>query len=363
MIRVAQPDFSVLERKYLLETFDSGQITQGPRVAEFEDLLARWSDTQFAVAVANGTVALHLALLAYGIGRGDEVIVPDLTFVATANAVRYCGATPVLVDIEPDTWTLDPQKAKDAITRRTRAIIPVHVYGSPADMDFFRKLAAARSLVLIEDAAEGRGGELLGQPLGSLSDAGTFSFYGNKVFTTGEGGAIVTNDAHVAQRLKFLRGQAMDPNRRYFHPEVGYNYRMTDLQAAIGLAQLARGGEILEKRSRVFKRYVDNLCYDGLTPRIRSSGQQAPWLFTILVDDREKLAEELHRFGVETRPTFVPLHRLPPFRSTKYFPAADDVGTRGISLPTHAGVTLEQVDEICGIVRRHLEDAPASARV
>jgi perosamine synthetase len=323
-------------------------------VERFECEFAKFLNVPHVVAVANGTVALHLALHALDIGRGDEVLVPDLTYVATANAVAYTGATPVLVDVDLQTWNIDLRLARGKITERTRAILPVHLYGIPCDMAAVRDLANDYSLAVVEDAAEGLGGQYGCHSLGTLGDAGCFSFYGNKVVTTGEGGAVVTTNRDLAAFLRHYRGQAMT-SIRYFHDAIGFNYRLTDLQAAIGLAQLQRVQDLLEKRRRVIQRYRTVLGMPHPDPT------WAPWLFTFLLPadvDRTRLADFLGCAGIETRPTFVPLHQMPMYRGLdQHFPHACVIGDRGISLPTFPELPAAAIDHICALLAKGLDHA------
>ena len=226
----------------MVEAVRSGWVSSiGPFVDRFERELGRFVGTRSAVVTSNGTAALHLALLACGVGEGDEVILPSLTFVATANAVRYCRATPVVVDVDEETWCLSPAGVARALSARTRAIIAVHLYGHPADMDAVAEVTQGLHVSIIEDAAEALGARYRGRPVGTLGAAACLSFYGNKIITTGEGGAVVSDDDSIERRVRFLKDHGMDPLRRYYHPEVAYNYRMTNLQAALGCAQLSRG--------------------------------------------------------------------------------------------------------------------------
>lgn len=237
-IPVAEPSLDGREKEYVMECLESGWISgSGKYIDRFEESFARFCNARHGVAVANGTVALHVALLALGITAGDEVIVPDLTYIAAANSVLYCNAKPVFADVDPVTWTLNPAEVERKITPRTRAIIAVHLYGHPVEMGQIQKLAKNHKLFIIEDAAEAHGAEYKGRRIGSIGDIATFSFYGNKIITTGEGGMIVTNDDTLARQSRLLKGQGMDPERRYWFPMLGYNYRMTNIQAAIGLAQ------------------------------------------------------------------------------------------------------------------------------
>src|SRR6266849_8650115 len=240
-IPVAAPSIGEEEMANVMEAMRSGWISSlGAFIGQFERDFAAVCGVAHGVAVANGTTALHLALVAAGVGPGDEVIIPSLTFVATANVVHYCGATPMFADSDPETWQLDPAKLEARITPRTRAIIPVHLYGHPCDMDAILELSARRGLAVVEDAAEAHGAEYRGRRVGAVGTVGCFSFYGNKIITTGEGGMCVTDDAALAERLRLLRDHGMDPKRPYWHEVVGYNYRMTNLQAAVGVAQVKR---------------------------------------------------------------------------------------------------------------------------
>ena len=233
-IPVAAPSIGSREIAYVTDAVQSGWVSSiGPYLERFEQAFAEYVGVTRAVAVSNGTVGLHLALYALGIGAGDEVIVPDLTFVATAHAVIQTGATPVFVDVEPDTWCMDPAAVREAITPRTRAVIPVHLYGHAADMSAINMLAEEYGLLVVEDAAEAHGAEISGQRVGGLGQVGVFSFYGNKIMTTGEGGMLTTNDSILADRLRYLKDHGMSPAERYYHTELAFNYRMTNLQAAV----------------------------------------------------------------------------------------------------------------------------------
>src|SRR6201986_5199804 len=247
---ISQPQIGPREKELVLDALDSGWVSWiGKYIDEFEARFARYCGTEYSLAVSNGTTGLHLALAALGVGPGDEVIVPDLTFVASANAVAYTGATPVLADIDPDTLCLDPASVRALISPRTKAIMPVHLYGHPADMDALTEIAGAHGIALIEDAAEAHGAEYKGRRVGGLAKCGVFSFYGNKIITTGEGGMLTTNDADFYTLARRLRDHAMSPQRRYFHEERGFNYRITNLQAALGVAQLERITDFLARRA------------------------------------------------------------------------------------------------------------------
>jgi perosamine synthetase len=352
-IAMACPVLDGNEKKYVLECLDSGWISSIGRFVElFEREFARYCGSNHAVSCSNGTSALHLALAALDVGPEDEVIVPALTYVATANAVRYCGAKPVFVDSEPRTMTLDPQLLEGCITRRTRGIIPVHLFGHPADMDSINSVARRHGLFVVEDAAEAHGALYRGRKAGSLADAATFSFYGNKIITTGEGGMITTSSAELSERMTILRGQGVDPQRRYWFPVIGYNYRMTNIAAAIGVAQLERIDRFLELRLRLAAAYHARLSPLGEFLQLPSEqpwARHAYWSYTVILRDaacfdRDELMDRLGRDGIETRPVFYPMHTLPPyFDNHARFPVAENLGSRGISLPMHALLAEEDV--------------------
>jgi len=355
VIPVFAPWLSDNVRRYVLDCVDTGWISSlGEYVPRFEREFARFCEAEHAVAASNGTTALHLALAALGVGPGDEVLVPDLTFVATANVVRYTGATPVLVDSHPVTWTLDPADAARKVTPRTRAVIPVHLYGHPADLDPLRELAARHGVAVVEDAAEAHGARYKGRRVGALGRVGAFSFYGNKIITTGEGGILVTNDAALAERARFLRDHAMDPVRRYYHPEIGFNYRMTNIQAAIGCAQLEQAETILERRKTIAAAYQAGLAgIPGLVlPPAEAWAENVYWMYSVLVEpafgpDRDAVREGLRAAGVDSRPFFVPLHELPPYRTAGRFPVATRLARTGINLPSGTGLSAEEIATVC----------------
>jgi perosamine synthetase len=352
------------ERQYVLDAIDSSWISStGKYVQQFENKFAEMCGTRTAIAVCNGTVALHLALLTLDVRPGDEVIVPSLTYIATANAVRYVGGEPVFVDVDPETWCLDPAKIESAITPRTKGIIPVHLYGHPADMDAINHLAAVHGLWVVEDAAEAPLAQYKGRPTGSLARVSTFSFYGNKVITCGEGGALTLNDPLLELRARTLRGQGVDPKRRYYFPVTGYNFRLTNVACAILCAQLERSEKLLQRRREIFARYQELLRHVpgiGFQPTA-SWATISPWLFCITVDEkkfgssRNELMRELEERGIETRPFFIPLHRLPPFRegSSKrgeHLPVTDALGDGGINLPTHTFMKEEEIHEVARVI-------------
>ena len=262
-IPISQPSITQKEIDYVSDAIQSGWVSSlGKYIDMFEANFAEYCGTDFALTVSSGTTALHLALLAMGIGDGDEVIVPDFTFVATANAVRYTGANVVTVDIDQETLCLAPEAVRAVITQKTKAIIPVHVFGHPANMPELIKIADEHGVRVIEDAAEAHGAEVNSKRVGSLGDCGVFSFYGNKIMTSGEGGMITTDNKELYEKMKYLRDHAMSKDKRYWHTEIGYNYRMTNLQAALGVAQLERIDEIIEKKIDIFNWYKKELKFN-----------------------------------------------------------------------------------------------------
>jgi perosamine synthetase len=358
-IPVANPSLDGNELAYVVDCLESGWISsQGSYLRKFEAAFAEYLGVEHAIAVTNGTVALHLALVALGIGPGDEVIVPDLTFAASASAVVHAGATPVLVDVERRTWTLDVEKAAAAITPRTRAIMPVHLYGQPADMDAIRVLADRHGLLVVEDAAEALGSTWKGRKVGSLGDAATFSFFANKIVTTGEGGMVVFADAARAERARRLRDHGMNPAKRYWHEEIGFNYRMTNMQAAIGLAQMERIDRFVEGKLRMAERYGKGLAgVPGVElPATRDGVRNTYWAYSILLSDcpsmeeRDRVIARLARLGIGTRPLFYPMHVMPAFRAyagNRDFPVTDHLSARGLSLPSSINLEDREIDFVC----------------
>ncbi|MDG9675550.1 DegT/DnrJ/EryC1/StrS family aminotransferase [Micromonospora sp. DH14] len=361
---VARPALSELEERYLLDAYRSGWISsQGPYLRKFEEQFAQRCGSTAAVATGNGTVALHLVLAAAGIGPGDEVIVPALTYIATANSVTYCGARPIFVDVSPQSWCIDVDQVASAIGPRTRAVVAVDLYGHPADYTALRALCARHGLFLVADAAESFGARLNDQVSGSLADATTFSFFGNKIITAGEGGCVTTSDPALADRMRLLRNQGMDPHRRYFFPVIGYNYRLTNLAAALLCAQLERADEIIARRDTVIATYERELTAQPLmNPQPVLPGvQRAPWMASFLVGQpganglRDELIRRLEALGIETRPFFVPIPHLPPYaRASGEYPITLDLARRGINLPTYAELSDIDLKVIVDRVRSAL---------
>lgn len=364
-IPVSLPDLTGNEQAYVAEAIRSTWISStGTFLDRFETEFAGFCGSPEAIAVCNGTVALHLALLALDVRPGDEVLVPALTYIATANAVRYVGAEPVFVDVDPATWCMNPDRVEAAITRRTRGMIPVHLYGHPADMDALNHLAGVHGLWVVEDAAEAHSAEYRGRRVGGLGRLATFSFYGNKILTSGEGGALTVGDPHLALRLRTLRGQGVDPQRRYYFPVTGYNFRLTNIAAALLCAQLERADALLAARRRIFQLYDEGLRGIpglGFQP-VASWARPAPWLYCVTVDptvsrcDRNGLMRALAARGVDTRPFFIPLHTLPPFREQAaargdMLAETERLGATGLNLPTYTSLSAAQIAFICDTIR------------
>jgi perosamine synthetase len=355
---ISRPSIAEREREYVTRALESGWVSSlGEFIDRFEAEFARFCETRFAVSVANGTVALQLALKAAGIGAGDEVLVPDLSFIATANAVLHAGATPVFADIDPENLCLDPDDLEHRLTPRTRAVIAVDLYGHPADMPGICDFADRNGLCVIEDAAESHGASIAGRRVGSFGQCGCFSFYGNKVLTTGEGGIVTTDDAAFYERCRSLRDHAMSPGKRYWHLEPGFNFRMTNLQAALGCAQLARISELVAKRQRILEWYTEELeGEEGIRLNRRSEwAEPVCWMVCLEFDGlgetgREELMQGLRQRGVDSRPYFYPTSDMPYFTRADT-PVTHSAYSSGINVPTYVDLTRADVESICEAVR------------
>ncbi len=349
MMPVAEPKLNGNEFKYLSDAFLSTWISSaGAYINRFEKDFSEYCGAKHGIAVSNGTVAIHLALVAMGIGEGDEVIVPDLTFAATINAVLHAGATPVIVDVDEHSWCISPFAIKAAVSDKTKAIIPVHVYGQPCDMDAIMKIAKDHKLFVIEDAAEAHGAEYRGQKVGSFGDAATFSFFGNKIITTGEGGMVLTSNDDLNDRMRVLRDHGMSKEKRYWHDHVGFNYRMTNLQAAIGCAQLERIDQILNDRDAIEEKYVEALKqFTFLKWQERfMERKRVTWLVALLAQgvDRDELFGCLRNNGIDVRPFFYPLSEMPIYsRYALSNKNSKDLSAMGFNLPTIAQVDFSRV--------------------
>lgn len=357
-VPVSQPDLRENEYKYLMDAFFSTWISStGKFIDRFESSFSAWCDMKYGVATSSGTTALHLALVTLGIKEGDEVIVPDLTFAATINAVLYTGARPVIVDIEGDSWCISPAAINKAITDRTRAIIPVHVYGQPCDMTSIMSIARENNLYVVEDCAEAHGAEWDGKRVGSFGDISCFSFFGNKVITTGEGGMCLTNDKQLNNKMRKLRDHGMSKDRKYYHDVVGFNYRMTNMQAAIGTAQVERIDDLLSRRMDIENEYYKALGnVSGIIQQRRDleHRNKIAWLVSVLVDSekRDAIIQALKRERIDARPFFTPLSDMEIYKDyaeecveSKY------ISRRGINLPTNYEIDSTIIQKITRIIR------------
>jgi perosamine synthetase len=328
-IPVAEPKFQEIDLSYITECILTGWVSSsGKFVKRFEELFAKFCHAKFAVSTTSGTTALHLALVVLGVGPGDEVIVPTLTFIATANAVRYTGAQPVFVDSDSETWNINAAEIELAITSKTKAIIPVHLYGHPANMDPIIKIAAKHGLAVVED------------------------------ITTGEGGMVVTNNGALAEKIRILRDHGMDENRRYWHTVLGYNYRMTNIQAALGVAQMERIGYILERKRKIALAYHKALKdLPGITlPPEAKWAKNVFWMYSILIDGkqfgmtRDELMERLESKGIETRPIFPPVHIQPIYATGQNLPIAERLAVQGLNLPSSINLTQRDIARIADLI-------------
>lgn len=365
MIPVSQPQITDYDVELVSDAMRTGWVSStGPYIEQFEREFAAFCGVAHCVATANGTVAIHLALEALRIGPGDEVIVPDLTFVATANAVRQAGATPVAVDVRQSDWCIDPAGIERALTPATRAIMPVHLYGHPCAMDDIHALAEQHKLRIIEDAAEAHGAVFRGRRVGSFGDLATFSFYGNKIITTGEGGVITTDSPELAARARFLRDHAMSADRRYWHPEPGFNYRLTNLQAALGVAQLSRIDLLLSKRSAILEQYRSLLARDEFIMNPALPGAKpVNWMTSLVIpgftrEQRDELIQVLRTHGVDSRPFFYPLSQLPMYECDGK-PVANELSATGLNLPTFPDLSPSDVEDVCRAVNAAFDQVAA----
>lgn len=363
-IPVAEPVVGERELEYVTDAVRSGWVSsKGPYVARFEAAIAELVGAKYAVAVSSGTAALTLSMAALGIGPGDEVIVPTFSFAATANTVCHVGATPTFADSTPSHWCMDPADVVRRITPRTRAIQPVHLYGHPADMDALVEIAREHGLKIIENTAEALGAKYRGRPAGSFGDTAVFSFFGNKLITTGEGGMVTTNDAALAARLRMLRDHGMAPERPYWHPEVGYNFRLTNLQAALGMAQVERIDAFLAKKRAINARYraglgdLPGIRFQEVAPGVESSY----WLFALLIGpefgmSRDEVQEALRARGIDTRRAAYEIHTMPPHYQPTHYPVAARLSEQGLHLPSGVSLTEEDqayvIDSIRALARR-----------
>ncbi|MFH1789413.1 MAG: DegT/DnrJ/EryC1/StrS family aminotransferase [Candidatus Altiarchaeota archaeon] len=360
MIPVNEPLFCGNEKKYLIECIDTGWISsEGPFVKKFEDEFAHYVGCEHGVAVCNGTAALEVSLAAAGVTRDDEVIMPSFTIISCALAALRVGATPVLVDVESETYNMDVSQVEGKITEKTKAVMPVHMYGHPVNMDPLLKVARNHGLKVVEDAAEVHGAEYKGKRCGGIGDVGSFSFYANKIVTTGEGGMVVTNDCEAAERARSYRNLAHNPEKRFLHKELGYNFRMTNLQAAVGLAQLECIDKFIEMKRKNAAEYTKRLSrIDGLKlPVEKKWAKNVYWMYTVELDEKlgvtaEEMMNLLKEKGVGTRSFFIGLHQQPCLRDLGLFdgesyPVTEHISRYGFYLPSGLALTDKQVNTVC----------------
>jgi len=373
-IPVCEPTLIGNEFKYVNDCLKTNWISSSGKYIElFEKGFAEYCNTQHGIAVCNGTASLHLALEALGIGPGDEVIVPDFTMIASINSVIYTGAKPVLVDAETDTWCIDSDLIEEKITKKTKAIMPVHIYGHPCDMNKINNIAKTHELYVVEDAAEAHGALYKGKKAGSLSDVAAFSFYANKIITTGEGGMVVTNDNKIAEKSRLLRNHAFI-KPRFLHEEIGFNYRMTNIQAAMGLGQLENIDKLVEMRinnARLYNKLLAGIKGINL-PVCKDWAKNVYWMYGIVLDDefgmgRDDFREELLKEGIDTRSFFIPLHQQPVFKkkSIKYdnFPdvkgnysVSYNLGNSGLYLPSTSSLKKKDINYIVEVIKKIKEN-------
>ena len=363
MIPLCIPEIRGNEWKYVKECLDTNWVSSvGSYVNLFEDKFKEYMKTEKAIVTMNGTAALQLALLALGVGSGDEVIVPSLTFISPVNTIKYVGAEPVFVDVCRDTFVMDVEKIEELITSKTKAIMPVHIYGHPVDMGKLMEIAKKYKLFVIEDATEALGSMYKGKMVGTIGDAGCFSFNGNKLITTGAGGMLVTNNVSLGDRVKFLSTQTkvVTENNAFYHPEIGYNFRMPNMLAAMGVGQLEKIEEYLSIK-RENATYYNKLLQDvkGITlPAEKEYAKNCYWLYSVVVEDnygitRDELICKLKEKDIQARPFFMPIHDMPPFKANRKgsLDVTNELFQKGINLPSSVGLTKEQIDQVCQVIK------------
>jgi len=354
-IPISEPNIGQKEINYINKAVKSGWISSlGDYVQKFENDFAKYCGRKYGVSVSNGTVALHLALVTLGIGGDDEVIIPNFAFVAVANAVTYTRAKVVPVDIEPDTWNIDPDKIEGKITKKTKAIIAVHTFGHPADVDPISKIAKKYNLLVIEDAAEAHGAEYKGKKVGSFGDISCFSFYGNKTITTGEGGMCLTDNENLYKKMLLLRDHGMKKEKKYWHEVIGYNYRLANLQAALGCAQLEKINKFIRikrENAELYKKLLRNLSWITL-PVERKYAKNIYWMFSILIDDydRDLVIKKLKKANIDSRVFFYPISDLPPYKNKvkdKDLEVSKKIAYQGLNLPSSTKLRVREIRYIC----------------
>ncbi len=352
-IPIYQPWLGGNEKKYVNDCLDTNWISsKGKYIQKFEEKFAEYLGVEYATGISNGTTALHLALETLGIGNGDEVIVPTFTYIASVSSILYTGATPVFADSLSSTWQVDPADIRKKITSKTKAIMPVHLYGHPCEMDEICRIAEEHKLFIIEDCAEAFGSKFNDKYVGTFGNIAAFSFYGNKTITTGEGGMLITNDYYLYDKAYHLKMHGVSRDREYWHDVIGYNYRITNICAAIGLAQLEKANEHIKLKRELAEKYNNLLKGLPVTPHKEAQNVfHTYWMYSILTDNvntRNSLREYLKQEGIETRPTFYPVHTMPMFSHQYHkFPVAEDIAIRGINLPSWPDLPDESVEYVC----------------
>ncbi len=367
MIPLCIPEVRGNEWKYVKECIDTNWVSSvGSYVNLFEERFAEYLKCKNAIVTMNGTAAIQLALVTLGIGEGDEVIVPSMTFISPVNAVKYVDAIPVFCDVRRDTFVMDEEKVEELITEKTKAIMPVHIYGHPVDMDKIMDIAKKHNLYVIEDATEALGSEYKDSMIGTIGDMGCFSFNGNKLITTGAGGMLVTNNEELGKRAKFLSNQTkvVLDNKAFYHPEIGYNFRMPNLLAAFGVAQMENIAEFVNIKIDNAK-YYNELLKDikGITLQAEKEwAKNCYWLYSILVEDeygitRDELVNALKEEGIEARPFFMAVHEMPPYKDCKAgdMSVTKDICSRGINLPSSVGLKKSEIKLVCDIIKKYIK--------
>jgi len=354
MIPVYVPDLSGNERRYVADAVETTWISSiGPYVDKFESALAETIGVKHAIAVSNGTVALHLALHCLDVGPGDEVIVPTFTYIASVNAIKQTGATPVLADVRREDWLLNPQEVERRITLRTKAVMPVHLYSGLCDPEI-EQIARTKGIPVVADCAEVLGSTMNGAHVGASADVATFSFFGNKTVTTGEGGAVTTNDDELGARMRKVKGQGQSLKKRYWHDELGFNYRMTNICAAIGTAQMERLNDILARKREIARLYRNCLSQVGVEFQPAKEGvETSEWLVTFLLPEgveRDSVMAELSKRGIDSRPVFYCAHQLRMYHAGHFCPVAEEISRRGVSVPSYPALSDEQVRHVCDVL-------------
>ncbi|GAB4293815.1 MAG: GDP-perosamine synthase RfbE/PerA [Ignavibacteriaceae bacterium] len=359
---VYRPFLNGKEQKYVNECLNSTWISsKGKFITRFEKKFSEFIGVKYSLTVPNGTIALHLALLGLGIGKEDEVIVPSFTYIASVNAITYTGAKPVFAECLESTWQLDPDDVTLKINKKTKAIMAVHLYGNVCEMDKLREIARKKKLFIVEDSAESFGSKYKDIYTGNFGDISAFSFFGNKTITTGEGGMVCTNNKKLYEKCLKLKGQGLAKNREYWHDVIGFNYRMTNICAAIGLAQLENADKIILKKRKIaewYGKYLGGLpvCFQKTDDFVYNSN----WMITILVEKkylRNKLRDYLKKYGIETRPTFFPVHKMPMYRVNNLsLPVTEDICYRGINLPSYPALSQSDIIYIASVIRKFYEN-------